>query len=99
MENKVVLEVLDPRGEVAGGGRVASSPRLNTLMEKTIGLVWNGKPHADVLLNYVEDLLHERHPSLRTRRYTTSNVANKLKEGELEGIAREVDAVVYASGD
>ena len=99
MGDYVVLEMLDPRGEAVAAGKTPLAPRLSLFEGKKIGLVWNGKASADILLGFVGDLLRERYPSVRTKLYTTSNVANRLKPGELEGIAREVDAVIYASGD
>lgn len=99
MKDRIVLEILDPAGEVVMAGKVPFSQRLDTFQDKTIGLVWNGKPNADRLLDFVEELLHDRFPKVKTDRYVTSNVANRLKAGELEEIAEKVDAVIYASGD
>jgi hypothetical protein len=99
MEKNVVLEVLDPMGDVVVGVRVPLAARLKTLESKTIGLVWNGKKHADKLLDSVERLLSDRFPAAKINRYITSSVSNLPKSGELEKVAQEVDAVVYASGD
>lgn len=99
MEGRTVLEILDPTGEVVSAGKVPFARRLETFQGKSIGLVWNGKPGADRMLDFVEELLHDRFPTVKTCRYVTSNVANRLKAGELEGIAEKVDAVIYASGD
>jgi hypothetical protein len=99
MEDRTVLEILDPTGDVVAAGKVPFARRLDTFQAKRIGLVWNGKPGADRMLDFVEELLHDRFPSVKTHRYVTSNVANRLKTGELEGIAEKVDAVIYASGD
>jgi hypothetical protein len=99
MEGEVVVEVLDPTGDVVRAGRVPFSKRLDRIQGKRIGLVWNGKPNADRLLDFIEGLLHERFPEVKTSRYATSNVANRLKPGELEGMAERIDAVIYASGD
>jgi len=89
MEGKVVLEVLDPTGDVVVAGRLPLAPRLNTFEGKTIGLVWNGKSHANILLDSVEELLQKRFPTSKTNRYITSSVSKRSKIGELEGIAQE----------
>jgi hypothetical protein len=99
MEGRTVLEILDPTGDAVAAGKVPFAKRLDTIQGKRVGLVWNGKPGADRMLDFVEDLLHERFPKVETHRFVTSNVANQLKPGELEGIAGGVDAVIYASGD
>ena len=99
MEGRTVLEILDPTGDVVAAGKVPFAGRLDTFQGKRIGLVWNGKPGADRLLDLLEELLQDRFPGVKINRYVTSNVANRLKPGELEGIAGKVDAVIYASGD
>ena len=99
MENDVTLEVLDPTGDIVVKGKVGLASRLNVLEGKTIGLVWNGKKHADILLDAVEGLLHERFPTIKSNRYVMSGVSHLPEPGELEGIAEENDAIIYASGD
>ena len=98
MESRVELEVLNPEGKIVKKEK-SLAPRLETLEGKKIGLVWNGKPNGDKLLNEIGDLLKERYPTAETvfRRVSFSGV--KLPPGELEAIAKDIDAGVFASGD
>jgi hypothetical protein len=65
MEGRVELEVLNPEGKIIKKGK-SLAPRLETLEGKKIGLVWNGKPNGDKLLNEIGDLLKERYPTAET---------------------------------
>ncbi len=98
MEGKVELEVLNPEGKIVKKGKTLA-PRLETLEGKKIGLVWNGKPNGDKLLNEVGKLLKERYPTAETVSYRISFSGTKLPPGELEAIAKDIDAGVFTSGD
>lgn len=94
---EVVLKVLDPTGADLAT-RVNPAPRLNTLEGKSIGIVWNQKPCSDVLLGYVEELLRERFPTAQFSKWLAP-ICTPPEEGLRERIAKEVDAIIYASGD
>ncbi len=94
---KVMLKVVDPTGADVPG-RVNPAPPLDTLEGKRIGLVWNQKPRSDVLLDYVQELLHERFPSARFSKWLVP-ICTPPETGLREKIAAEVDAIIYASGD
>ena len=98
MEGKVELEVLNPEGKIVKKGK-ALAPRLETLEGKKIGLVWNGKPNGDKLLNEIGKLLKERYPTAETVSHRVSFSGTKLPQGELEAIAKDIDAGVFTSGD
>ena len=96
--DKVMLEVLDPTGvEVEKTKKLA--PRPDTLEGKRIGLIWNTKPNADVLLDEIGKLLKERYPTAQTVPSRITFVCIKLPPGELEAIAKNIDVAVFASGD
>ncbi len=94
---RVVLKVIDPTGADLGE-RVTPAPRLDTLENKRIGIVWNQKPRADVLLGYVGELLQERFPTAKFSQWRIP-ICTPPRAGLRERIAEEVDAVIYASGD
>jgi len=98
MESNVVLEVCNPEGALAEKG-TKLAPRLKTLEGKRIGLVWNGKPNGDVLLKEVGKLIKERFPTAEVVPHRVSFSGRKLPAGELEAVAKDVDAGVFASGD
>lgn len=75
--------------------RESEGPRLPELRGKKIGLLWNGKPGGDLVLDTLAGLLRDRFDGLRTERSTVF-----LSAGD-EDIKRmaECDAVVSAIGD
>jgi hypothetical protein len=99
MTGNVIFDVMDPRACIFEAKRTSLSRRLNALAGKTIGLIWNGKPQANVLLEWVRKALQERIPTLEFKNYMMSSAGSEPKKGELESIAREVEAIIYASGD
>ena len=94
---EAVLRVLDPTGVKVAGRRSLARP-LDTLEGKRIGLVWNQKPGADLLLDEVGKLLQKRYPTVKISNWT-KEVAWAPPAGTLERIAEEVDAAIVASGD
>lgn len=93
------LEVLDPTGDALVQRGFSFAPRPATLAGKRVGLVWNGKPHADKLLHHVGGQLEARFEGLTTHFFGLANPSNRPHPGELERIIEAVDVVVYASGD
>ena len=97
MANKVVLEVLEPTG-VDMAERNLPAPRPDTLDGKMIGLVWNEKANANVLLEEVGKLLLERYPTAKISSFQVGCCWPAPKD-VLKKIADEVDAAVFASAD
>ncbi len=98
MEGRVELEVLNPAGEPVKMDTILA-PRPQTLEGKKLGLVWNGKPNGDKLLNEIGDLLKERYPTTETVFRKISFTSRKLPPGELEAIANDIDVGIFSSGD
>jgi hypothetical protein len=73
------------------------SPRLETLDDKIIGLVWSGTHGGDVALKHVGMMLEQRFDNLNTRFYTGGNYPNPPHI--LRQAAEECDAVIGATGD
>lgn len=55
-----MIEVLDPTSEPVARADILS-PRLDSLAGKTVGVIWNGRPAGNLILNRVMDTLKERH--------------------------------------
>jgi hypothetical protein len=95
----VTLEVLKPTGSHVTEDGSAAAPRVDTLDDKRIGLVWNNKDYGDKLLDEVKKMLQERYTAAQFSTWRLRECCAPPPEGELERIAGEVDAVVYGLGD
>ena len=73
------------------------NPRLSSLNDKRVGLVWSGTHGGDVALNRVGDMLRSRFDNVETSFYTGGNYPNPPHI--LKQAAEECDAVVGATGD
>lgn len=75
------------------------APRLGSLDGKVIGSFWNNRPHADLILKRVFDVLKERWDikEVVERKKTFINSAAPLEL--LQELAEKCDAVVLAVGD
>ena len=92
----VVLEVLNPRGEIEPPPVLGISPRLKDLDGKKIGLYDNGKAGFAEFLDEIERLLKERYSDITVLRY---NGAFDLGDKLAGKMASEVDAFIYGSAD
>jgi hypothetical protein len=92
----VTIEVLSPRGEIDPPETVSISPRLNSLAGKTIGLYDIGKEGFSAYLDVTEQLFKQKYPNTIIKRYSGAfDIGTKLADK----VAKEVDAVIYGSGD
>jgi hypothetical protein len=93
----IELEVLNPVAEVRGDlKRQSVSPRLASLEDNTLGLLWSGTTNGDVALRRVEEHLRERFPQTRTKFYRGEH---PFAPGLLREIAESCDGVVIATAD
>lgn len=98
------MGMLNPVSDATESERKALAPRVDTLEGKRIGLLDNGKPAAEPILQVVEERLEERHPSSEFEHHAIPEF-NMLKDEEtLEGIrswaaAEDLDVVISAMGD
>ena len=93
-----LLEVLNPVAKQRAMENVSAiNPRLTSLNDKTVGLVWSGTHGGDVALNRVGEMLRERFDNIETRFYTGGNYPNPPHI--LRQAAEECDAVIGATGD
>lgn len=93
-----MLEVLNPTAGPATG-RVTMARRTGTLDGQTLGVIWNGRPYGDKVLNNVVDLLRRKYNFemvvFRKKPYI-GNVAPKEIQDEMIDTC---DAVITGIGD
>ncbi|MFC1532468.1 hypothetical protein ACFL7M_03755 [Thermodesulfobacteriota bacterium] len=94
----ISIEVLNPTG-MKMSNAVDIAKRDKFLDGKKIGLVWNHKDYGDKLLDAVEEIFKARYPKAILSRWQLKDCCKKPPDGEIENIAKEVDAVVYTLGD
>ncbi len=86
-----------PRAAFEGAGR------SRDLGGKTVGLLWNGKPGGDLLLDEVSRSLCERFPGLDIVKFWETRPATRTAYGasadDLQFVAENTDLVIGASAD
>ena len=96
MNEKVTLEVLNPRGKIHEVQASSPSPRLRDLNGKTIGLYSNSKPGMDNFYTVFEELLTERYPTIKIVKFKGAFL---IRDEDAESLAKQADAFVYGVGD
>jgi len=89
------VKLVNPVGQRASAP-VTLAPRLATLAGKSIGLIDNIKPNANLFIQYIEEMLHAEYPDVRTQTVRKNFTSSRLIADQLEG---KVDALVNAWGD
>jgi hypothetical protein len=92
----VMLQVLNPRGEIELPPVSAPSARVADLAGKRVGLYWNEKAGGNHFWNGIERLLREGFPDTTVLRYRG---AFDLGDMLAAKIAEETDAFLYGVGD
>lgn len=75
------------------------APRLSTLKGKTIGTLWDNKPHADEFLRLVSEKLVERHGASRVIHRHKVYIGSLAPAAILDELASTCDAVIVGVGD
>lgn len=90
--------VLDPR-LTPGARRVTPAPRLESLTDKRLGILWNNRLGGDKLLQHVADVLRQKY-GLRDVYFTKKTYIGNAAPAEiLDDLVDKVDAVVVGVGD
>lgn len=89
--------VLDPSGHVDVES-VGLAPRVRDLEGKTAGLLDDGLPLADALLDRVGELLREQHGVAKVLRWQKPNLSTPAPAGMLAELKAQVDFVVVGVG-
>ncbi len=95
----VVLEVLNPRGEIPPVQAIGLTPRLKDLNGKKVGLIDNGKVGAGTFLDAVEEELKKRLPGIVVLRFKKPGRTTAASPKFYPEVAKKVDAFIYATGD
>ena len=93
------IVVLDPtsRGKLK---EAVIARRPISLEGRVMGIVWNGKPGGDLLLERIGELLRERfHFSQISKLYAKADVTDILAEAEINDFAKKCDVVFLGVGD
>ncbi|MEO7020244.1 MAG: hypothetical protein ABI234_08855 [Ktedonobacteraceae bacterium] len=94
MPEKMII--LDPTLEVQVA-RVERAPRSGQI--HVLGLLDNGKPNSDRLLNKVGMLLREQHPDLQVKYYRKSSAYRPAPTALLDQMLAECDSALVGIGD
>ncbi len=89
--------ILDPTDEREPVGRQRS--RRPEQISGTVGLLDISKPRGNVLLDRLEELIHERLPEVQVRRYMKPTFTKPAPDELLRKMAGEVDFVIEGLAD
>lgn len=89
--------ILDPTDEREPVGRQRS--RRPEQISGTVGLLDISKPRGNVLLDRLEELIHERLPEVEVRRYMKPTFTKPAPDELRRKMAGEVDFVIEGLAD
>ena len=93
-----MLEIFNPTAGPATG-KVIMAPRTETLDGQTLGVIWNGRPYGDRVINAVVDMLRQKY-SFETVVFRKKPYIGNLAPTEIqEDIIKSCDAVITGVGD
>ena len=95
----VVLEVLNPRGDIPAVQTTGLTPRIKDLNGKKIGLIDNGKVGAGYFLDAVQEELKKRLPGVTIVRFKKPGSTTAAAPKFYPDVAKKVDTFIYATGD
>ena len=93
-----MLVTLDPRDE-SDHGPALLAPRPPTLSGKTLGLLSNNKPHSEVLLRMIADVIKERYDIKPTVEYNKGSHQWPAGPEALKEFAAKCDVVIHATAE
>ncbi|MBI2958249.1 MAG: hypothetical protein HYY32_05335 [Chloroflexi bacterium] len=75
------------------------APRPSSLKDKTIGTLWNSKPHADEFLSLVAERIAQRHGASRIVHLQKAHINSVAPASVLRELVSTCDVVICAVGD
>ncbi len=93
-----MMIVLDPRLK-PGSRVVTAAPRLASLANKRLGILWNNRLGGDRLLKHVGKLLQEQHGLTEVYFTRKTFIGNAAPAEIIDDLVSKVDAVVVGVGD
>jgi hypothetical protein len=76
---------------------VPPAKRPATLNQKTVGLIWNGKPGGEVALAVVRESIRKAFPEIKV--FESSWNSYPFTDSQIEKIVSSCDVVVGTTGD
>jgi hypothetical protein len=92
------MTVLDPRLKPGGRG-VTPAPRLETLTDKRLGILWNNRLGGDKLLKHVGEILRQKHKLAEVYFTKKTFIGNAAPAEIIDDLVQRCDAVVVGVGD
>jgi hypothetical protein len=94
-----MLKLLDPKAPPVIG-KLVRAPRLHSLDNARVGILWNGRAHGDHIMKEVVGLLRERHGVQLIKVLHKAYIGNVAPPSFFdEMVAARVDAAVVGVGD
>ncbi len=93
-----MLEILDPTAGPAKG-KVTMAPRTGTLDGQTLGVIWNGRPYGDKVINAVVDLLRQKYSFETVVFRKKPFIGNVVPKEIQEEMIKTCDIVITGVGD
>lgn len=87
------MVIIDPTVQVEEPLASKLSPRLASLSNKAVGVLWNEKPNGDILLARLETRLREDF-GVSTQIRLTKSPAAPARQEVLDALAEKVDFVI-----
>ncbi len=91
--------ILDPTGQSEHVGAGTLTPRVHDLVGMRLGLLDNGKPNANLVLQTLAAQLRAQHHVGEVTTYTKSYFGTPVEEDRAREIARSCEAVIAGVGD
>lgn len=93
----MTIQFIDPRAE-PGANPEPYDLSIDIAGAQTIGLLANGFPDSVRFLDFLEQSLGGRFPSLKIKRYNKGNATTVAGDQVLSAITKECQAVITAYG-
>lgn len=94
-----LIQVLNPKAPLRGGGGARNGRALGSLEGSTIGFIDNAKPNFAFLADDLEAMLKHRFGVARVIRHQKPNASVGARESVIADLAHQCDLVVTGSGD
>jgi hypothetical protein len=91
--------ILDPTGSASLTSDTTLAPRPSTLEGTVVGLLANGKPNGEVLLDEIGAYLKKHHGVRDVARYTKAYFGTPVEQTQVEEILATCNFAVAAIGD
>ena len=98
MPDQESIVTLDPRDESDPGQAVVAT-RPATLNGKIIGLFSNNKPHSEILLRMIADVIKERYDISGVVEHNNGGHQWPAQPSDLTALAQQCDVAIHATAE